>query len=86
MKKVVDYRNATIHKLTMNEADIFTHKKASLNKTFLGEKCAIIAGKDVDFGMSRSHSAKMESSDIDTMVFRDIYEALDWLSIQMDDD
>lgn len=85
MKKIVDYRNATINKLTMNEADIFTSKKARLKKLFLGEKCAIVTN-NVDFGMSRSHGTKIEKADIDTMVFRDINKALDWLDIQIDDD
>ena len=86
MKKIVDYRNAIMQKLTMKEADIFTHKKASLKKTFLREKCAIVTNKDVDFGMSRAHGAKIEGEDIDTRIFRDMNKALDWLDIQVEND
>lgn len=85
MNKIVDYRKATIKKLTMNEADIFTYKKARLKKLFLGEKCAIVTNTDVDFGMSRVHGTKIEKADIDTMTFRDINKALDWLDVQIDD-
>jgi len=86
MKKIVDYRNATIKKLTMNEADIFTSKKTRLKKLFLGEKCAIVTNNDADFGMSRSHGTKIEQAEIDTMVFRELNEALVWLDIQIDDE
>jgi len=85
MKKLVDYRNATIANLTTEEANKFTDKKAQHIDIFRNEMCAIVTDKDLDFGMSRVHGAHIESSNIDTSVFRTIKDALLWLQVDIDE-
>lgn len=84
MKKLVDYRNATLNEISMKESDIFTQRKASLCDVFAGEQCAIVAPRDADFGMSRSHNAKIERSNVNTSVFRNLDDALKWLDVKLD--
>lgn len=43
---------------------------------------------DSSFGMARIHDSLIQVKDtnIDTMVFRDFNEALEWLGVALDDD
>jgi hypothetical protein len=86
MKKLVDYRNIEKIGVSMAESRTFFKKKASLDKVFSGEKCAIVAIQDFDFGMSRAHTAYIEGADIETVVFRDIQSALSWLNVKLNED
>jgi len=70
----------------MHESEIFATKKTSLNEVFSGEKCAIVATKDINFGTARVHNALMDRSGIEISVFRDLTQALAWLEIEPDDD
>jgi hypothetical protein len=85
MKKLVDYRNSTLSKLTSSEAQKFTDKKAQLKDKFRNEICAFVTTTDLDFGMSRVHGANIESSQITTNVFRKVEDALSWLQIELDE-
>lgn len=86
MKKLVDYRNATLAKLTTQEANIITNKKAELKDKFVNERCAFVIKEDVDFGMSRVHGVYIEPSKIVAEVFRDINKALSWLEVDLDEE
>jgi len=86
MKKLVDYRQVNHLDLSMEASEIFAAKKAELKEVFHKEKCAIVATKDINFGTARVHNALIDSSGIETAVFRDLEKALAWLEIELDDD
>jgi hypothetical protein len=86
MKKLVDYRQITHLDLSMEESELFAIKKAELKETFHKEKCAIVATKDINYGTARVHNALIDSSGIETAVFRDLNKALAWLEIELNDD
>ena len=85
MKKLIDYRQIKYLDLSMQEQEVFAQKKAEFNTSYIGEKCAIVVPTDVGFGIARIHGALMDDSNIDTMVFRDVNEALNWLGIDSDE-
>jgi hypothetical protein len=86
MKKLIDYRYCEPLNLSTAEMETFSRKKASYANVFAGEQCAIITKVDVDFGMARMHGAHIEQKKIDTMVFRDMKPALEWLSLTVGED
>ncbi|MEW5746366.1 MAG: hypothetical protein AB1805_13120 [Nitrospirota bacterium] len=86
MKKLVDYSNAEILGLTIEELQKFTELKARLKDAFKGEMCAIVVKHDLDFGMARMHGVKLEPSKIETNVFRDIKSALKWLDVGLSEE
>jgi hypothetical protein len=85
MKKLVDYTKVENFEGSINEARKIAEKKLSLSNIFHKEKCAFVAPKDLIFGMSRSHEALVDGSHLDTEVFRNIKEALQWLGVDSDD-
>ncbi|MDY6954768.1 MAG: hypothetical protein SWE60_24975 [Thermodesulfobacteriota bacterium] len=85
MKKLVDYRNITGKELETRELALYAQAKATLKDVFREEKCAIVAPRDLDFGLSRVHGALVEASGIETGVFRDLDQALSWLGVDIDD-
>ncbi len=86
MKKLIDYRQIKKLDLSMDEQERFVEKKASVEKVFSGEKCAIVAPTDFGFALARVHAALSEGSDLDTSIFRDFNEALTWLGVELDDE
>jgi len=86
MKKLVDYRNITGKELKTRELNLYAQAKAELKDVFREEKCAIVAPRDLDFGLCRVHAALVEASGIETGVFRDLDQALSWLGVEIDDD
>lgn len=85
MKKLVDYRKAQTMGPKKEEIDYFTGRMASYKEVFQGEKCAIVVNNELDFGISRVYSAKIEASGLETNVFRDIGKALRWLGVDLDE-
>jgi hypothetical protein len=85
MKKIVDYRNATIEKLSSDQANQFTEKKSQLKSKFKDETCVLVTETDLNFGMSRMHGTHIETSNIKTNVFRNIEDALSWLQVNLDE-
>ncbi|MCP3924845.1 MAG: hypothetical protein GY714_19885 [Desulfobacterales bacterium] len=53
------------------------------NNEFLFDqsKCAIVAGSDLVFGVSRIWESLSDDNKIETMVFRNIEDSLSWLDI-----
>ena len=84
MKKLVDYRNIESIIISPEEADIIARRKDELNNKFSNERCAFISPGDLTFGTARVHQALVESVDINTAVFRNIEEALEWLDVTQD--
>ena len=81
MKKIIDYRFIDSIKISPEEAVTIALKKETFSNKFYGERCAFVSPGDVVFGTSRVHQSLVDSSGIDTAVFRQIEEALDWLDV-----
>ena len=81
MKKLVDYRSVDKFNISVDEERVLTDQKAAYDRIFYKEKCAIVAPADLIFGMARMHSSLISESPIETVVYRDIQRALNWLEI-----
>lgn len=84
MKKLVDYRTIESINITPEEATTIALKKDTFSKKFHAEKCVFVSPGDMTYGTSRVHQSLVDASDINTAVFRQIGEALDWLDITLD--
>ena len=84
MKKIVDYRSIENINISPDEAVKIALKKDTLSKKFRGEKCAFVSPEDATYGSSRVHQSLVDSSDIDTAVFREIGKAINWLNVTLD--
>lgn len=84
MKKLVDYRTIDNILISSEEAILIAQKKKALANRFYGEKCAFISPGDLTYGTSRVHQALVQGTDINTEVFRNIDDALNWLDITLD--
>jgi hypothetical protein len=84
MKKLVDYRYIDDIRISSEEAVTIALKKDTFSKKFRGEKCAFVSPGERTYNTSRAHQALVNSTDIDTAVFREIKEALDWLDVTLD--
>ncbi len=85
MKKLVDYRNSTLSRLSTEESIRISDRKAQLIKAFKDEKCAFVIKSNLDFGMTRFHGLHIEESGITTNVFRNMEDALEWLEVDLDE-
>ncbi len=83
MKKLVDYRLAEQMGPKSEDIEAFVNSKTLMREIFAHEKCAIVIVNDLDFGMARIFSAKIESANYETNVFRDYRKALDWLEVDL---
>lgn len=84
MKKLVDYRSIDSINVITEEAIAIAQKKREFSTIFSGERCAFVSPRDLTFGTSRVHQALIDGADINTMVFRSIEEALDWLDVTLE--
>ena len=84
MKKLIDYRSIDRKNIIAEEANVIAQKKRELSTIFSGERCAFVSPKDLTFGTSRVHQALIDGADINTMVFRRIEEASDWLDVTLE--
>ena len=86
MKKIVDYRFIESLNISSEDSVTIALKKDTFSKKFLGERCAFVSPDDSTLGSSRVHQSLVDNSGIDTAVFRQIQEALDWLNVTLDMD
>jgi precorrin-3B methylase len=84
MKKLVDYSSIDSIRQSNEEVIIIARKKEALERKFAGEKCAFVSPADLTFGIARVHQALIDSTGINTNVFRRIEEALEWLDVELD--
>ena len=82
MRKLVDYRRLEKIELSMKESEIFAQEKERRKRVFDHEQCAIVAPKDVNFGIARMHTSLMNQSTMTAKVFRDLEDARAWLGIE----
>jgi hypothetical protein len=86
MKKLVDYRNIDNIMISSEEAIAIAKKKKELSARFKNERCAFISPGDLTYGTSRVHQALIQGIDLNTEVFRNVQEAIDWLEVEIDID
>jgi hypothetical protein len=84
MKKIIDYRFIESLNISQDEAVSIALKKDTFSNKFRGEKCVFISPTNGTYGSSREHQSLVDSSNIDTAVFRNIEKALNWLDITLD--
>ena len=78
---ILDYREITeLHVKTEDVKKIVAQDKRN-EHLFNQSKCAIVAGSDLVFGLSRMWEAFSEDTKIETMVFRNIEDSLRWLGM-----
>ena len=82
MLKLVDYRESEAMRLDSGDNLSFTYLKNDLAEHFHGERCALVMNSDVDFGVARVCQAHVDE-DLQTGVFRDMNEALQWLQVKV---
>ena len=82
MRKLVDYRHLEKIELSMKESEAFAREKDLRKNIFAHEQCAIVAPKDVNFGIARMHSSLIDQSTMITKVFREMEDARAWLGIE----
>ena len=83
MKKLVDYRSIDDINILQEEAGEIASTKEAYSSTFHGERCAFVSPEDLTYGTSRVHQALIDSVDINTEVFRDMNDALNWLGVSL---
>ena len=86
MKKLVDYRNIDNILISSEEAIAIAKKKKDLAERFKNERCAFISPGDLTYGTSRVHQALIQGVDLNTEVFRNVQEAVNWLDVTIDID
>jgi hypothetical protein len=82
--QIVDLTAVT--RIVMSTDDIrrIADQDRSAVKSFGRITIAVVADKDLDFGMSRMWEAYAESPGIETGVFRNMSDARDWIVAMMD--
>ncbi len=77
-----DYREVLDLNLTTEDLNRIVVQDKSNELLFNKSKCAIVAGNDFVYGISRMWEALSESTQIQTMVFKNMKDSLLWLNIE----
>ena len=72
-------RSTSINNRSMQEIQSITQLIISL-KSRIGNKIALVASKDLPYGLMRMSSVGSEERGFESYVFRDIKQAIQWLS------
>lgn len=80
-KLVWDLRNASIWSLSMEELKSIAELSVQNERLMKGGKTAVIAPKDIDFGLARVYQAHTVGTARELMVFRTLEVAEEWLEI-----
>lgn len=84
MKKLVDYRYIESIMISVDEAYVIAQKKEELGNKFTEERCAFVSPGDLTYGTSRVHQSLIAQTDINTEVFRQLEDALEWLGVELE--
>lgn len=84
MKKIIDYRSIESIDISSEDAVTIALKKDTFSPKFRGERCAFVSPGNATYSTSRVHQSLVNTNDINTAVFRQIEEALDWLGVTID--
>ena len=79
-----DYREITEFNLSNEDIQKVATQDKAHEPIFDKSKCAIVTTSDLVFGLSRMWEIFSHNTNLTTMVFRDIHEAIGWLKIDMD--
>jgi len=83
MKELIDLRAADKTEVTSSGLLGVAMFTALHKEKLRGTKCAMVAGKDLAFGLAKTYQAYSESEgiEVDRRVFTDFDEACEWLGI-----
>jgi len=81
-KLIWNLRNATIWSLTMEELKAIAQLSVENEGLMKGGKTAVVAPKDIDFGLARIYQAHTVGSERELMVFRTLDEAKEWMDLE----
>ena len=72
MKKIIDYRSIVSIDISSEYAVTIALKKDTFSKKFHGGRCAFVPPGIVTYGNSRVHQSLVNSSNINTGVFKQV--------------
>ena len=78
---LLDYRGITDLIAKTSDIEKIVHQDKRNEHLFNKSKCAIVAGSDFVFGLSRMWEALSGNTKITTMVFRSIEDSLKWFGL-----
>ncbi|MBD3671796.1 MAG: hypothetical protein HUJ29_13585 [Gammaproteobacteria bacterium] len=79
MSILVDLREGTANALSQQDLDDFVELTQAMDEKRGNGRSAILAARDVDFGIGRILQALLDGSSRSLQVFRDYKQALKWL-------
>jgi hypothetical protein len=79
-----DYREITEFNPVCEDVQRVVDQDKKHEPLFDKSKCAVVAKGDLVFGISRMWEILSQDTNLSTMVFRDIREAINWLEMDMD--
>jgi hypothetical protein len=87
MKELIDLRGAAGAEVTSNGLISLATFSVSQKERFRGTRCAIVADRDLAFGLAKMYEAysKGEGIPVERKVFREFDEACKWLGIDPGD-
>jgi len=78
-----DLSNASVASITADHVSQIAYLSLENEDVMKGGKTAVVASKDIDFGLARSFEAQTAGEQRDLMVFRTYKEAAEWLEAEM---
>jgi len=78
---ICDYREVTSFDVDAADMRKLSAQDSSFEDLLNRSRCAVVADRDVIFGMARMWEAMSEQNGLRTMVFRELDEACRWLSL-----
>ncbi len=81
MLKLTDYRGCTHYEINAQDERGIAREMGRYTDVFAGEQCAIFAPEPHIYGMKRIYQAVSEQSGMETAVFAELGEALEWLGL-----
>jgi hypothetical protein len=79
-----DLRAALLENFPSDGAQKISQVASRYKQQRQGGKTAIVASRDLDYGISRMHQAYMADFPWELEVFRSIEEACDWIGVALD--
>ncbi|MBU4263557.1 MAG: hypothetical protein KKC76_17000 [Proteobacteria bacterium] len=83
MKKLVDCRLCDDYQVSTAEEQKLASLKEVFADKFINERCAIVAPSNLLYGSNRAFQEQSFDSAIETMVFKNINDAIAWLQIDI---
>ena len=86
MKKLVDCRSCDDYRLSTEDEKKLASLKEVFADKFHNERCAIVAPTNLLYGSNRAFQEQSFDSVIQTMVFRNINDAITWHQLDISED